>query len=148
MISFLAFWGQGMFRIDFLFRQRAVEVCPGIEGITFLRQTASTFGLESSTMAVYVIVGYDITDPEGFEGYVPGVVPLLQKHRAEILVADYESEPLEGEPRKVNVVLKFPSAEAARNWYNDPAYGPVKQVRLDTTQGGYIVLAKEFEPSA
>jgi uncharacterized protein (DUF1330 family) len=30
-------------------------------------------------MAVYLIVGYDITDPKGYEGYVPGVVPLLQK---------------------------------------------------------------------
>jgi uncharacterized protein (DUF1330 family) len=97
-------------------------------------------------MAVYVIVGYDITDPKGYEGYVPGVVPLLQKHGAEILAADYESKPLEGEPRKVNVVLKFHSEEAARNWYNDPAYGPVRQIRLDSTQGGYIVMAKEFKP--
>ena len=99
-------------------------------------------------MAVYVIAGYDIIDPKSFEDYPPGVVPLLQKHGAEILAADYESEPLEGRPRKVNVVLKFPSAEVARNWYNDPAYGPVKQIRLDTTQGGYIVMAKEFEAPA
>jgi uncharacterized protein (DUF1330 family) len=49
-------------------------------------------------MAVYVIAGYDITDPKGYEAYVPGVVPLLQKHGAEILAADYESETLEGEP--------------------------------------------------
>jgi uncharacterized protein (DUF1330 family) len=66
---------------------------------------------------------------------VHAVVPLLRKHGAEILVADYESQQLEGEPRKVNVVLKFPSAEAARNWYNDPAYGPVKQISLDSTGG-------------
>ena len=99
-------------------------------------------------MAVYVIVGYDITDPKGYENYVPGVVPLLQKHGAEVLVADYDSKPLEGQPRKVSVVLKFPSEEAARNWYNDPAYGPVKQIRLDSTQGGHAVIAKEFKPPA
>jgi uncharacterized protein (DUF1330 family) len=86
-------------------------------------------------MAVYVIAGYGITDPKGYEGYVHAVVPLLRKHGAEILVADYESQQLEGEPRKVNVVLKSPSAEAARNWYNDPVYGPVKQKRLDSTGG-------------
>ena len=99
-------------------------------------------------MAVYVIVGYDITDPKGYENYVPGVVPLLQKHGAEVLVADYDSKPLEGQPRKVNVVLKFPSEAAALNWYNDPAYGPVKQIRLDSTQGGHAVIAREFEPPA
>lgn len=97
-------------------------------------------------MAVYVIVGYDIADPKGYEGYVPGVVPLLQKHGAEILAADYESQTLEGEPRKVNVVLKFPSEEAARNWYSDPAYGPVRQIRLGSTSGGFAVITKEFTP--
>ncbi|TAM78692.1 MAG: DUF1330 domain-containing protein [Acidobacteria bacterium] len=99
-------------------------------------------------MAVYVIAGYDITDPKRFEDYGPGVVPLLQKHGAEILVADYESEPLEGKARKVHVVLRFPSEEAARNWYNDPSYGPVKQIRLDSTEGGYIVIARELKPPA
>ena len=85
-----------------------------------------------------------ITDPDGYEGYVPGVLPLLQKHNAEILVADYEAETLEGQGCGVNVVLKFDSEEAARNWYNDPDYGPVKQIRFNSTDNGTAVLAKEF----
>jgi uncharacterized protein (DUF1330 family) len=96
-------------------------------------------------MAAYVIAGYNITDPKGFEGYVPGVMPLLQKHGGEVVAADFESEALEGEAPKVNVVLKFPSEEAVRNWYNDPAYGPVKQIRLNSTEGGYVVIAREFK---
>ena len=96
-------------------------------------------------MSVYVIGTYDITDPKGYEGYVPGVVPLLLKHGAEILVADYQAEALEGRAPGVNVVLKFPSEEAARNWYNDPAYIPVKQIRLKSCQNGAIVMAKEFK---
>lgn len=100
-------------------------------------------------MSVYIIASYDITDPKGYEGYVPGVVPLLQKHGAEVLVADYEAEALEGHAHGVNVVLRFPSEEAARKWYNDPDYGPVKQIRLNSTQNGSAVLAKEFmAPSA
>ena len=47
-------------------------------------------------MPVYFIVSYDIEDPEAYERYVPGVVPLLQKHGAEILVADYEATTVEG----------------------------------------------------
>jgi uncharacterized protein (DUF1330 family) len=96
-------------------------------------------------MSVYVIAEYDIADPKGYEGYVPGVVPLLQKHGAEILVADYEAAALEGRPGGVTVVLKFGSEKAARDWYNDPDYGPVKQIRLGTTKNGTIVLAKEFK---
>ena len=96
-------------------------------------------------MSVYLIASYDIVDPKGYESYVPGVLPLLQKHGAEILVADYAAEALEGRAQGVNVVLKFESEEAARNWYNDPAYGPVKQIRLNSTKDGSIVMAKEFK---
>ena len=95
-------------------------------------------------MAAYIIATYDITDAEGYQAYPPGVVPLLQKHGAQILVADYAAEGLEGTAPGVTVVLKFASEEAARNWYNDPEYGPVKQIRLDSSQNGVVVLAKEF----
>ena len=95
-------------------------------------------------MPAYVIVSYDIADAKAYESYVPGVMPLLQKHGAEILVADFQAEALEGRARGVNVVLRFESEEAARNWYNDPDYQPVKKVRLDSTSGGMAVLAKGF----
>ena len=38
-------------------------------------------------MTAYIIASYDIVDPKGYEGYVPGVVPLLKKHGAEIIAA-------------------------------------------------------------
>ncbi len=97
-------------------------------------------------MSVYVIASYDIEDPEGYEGYVPGVIPLLQKHGAEVLVADYEAKTIEGQGRGVNVVLKFESEATAMNWYNDPDYGPVKKIRLDSTTNGTAILAKQFVP--
>lgn len=42
-------------------------------------------------MPVYVIASYDITDPDGHESYLSSVVPLLEKHGAEVLVADHEA---------------------------------------------------------
>ena len=97
-------------------------------------------------MSVYFILSYDIEDPQAYAGYVPGVVPLLQKHNAEILVADYEAKSIEGEARGVNVVLRFESEEAAMNMYNDPAYEPIKKIRLDSTKNGSTLLAKQFVP--
>lgn len=96
-------------------------------------------------MAAYIIVTYDIDDAEAYAAYVPGVLPTLAKHGVEILVAGYDVKRLEGEPRQVNVVLKFESEEAAMNWYNDPEYAPFKKIRLDSTKNGMAVLAKQFE---
>lgn len=102
------------------------------------------FSRREIQVAAYIIASYDIVDPKGYEGYVPGVVPILQKHGAEILVAEYEARPLEGEKRSVYVVLRFESEEAALGWYNDPAYQPVKKIRLDSCDNNNVVLAKQF----
>jgi uncharacterized protein (DUF1330 family) len=95
-------------------------------------------------VSAYIIAIYDIADAEAYEGYVPGVRPLLQKHGAEVLVADYATQALEGEKRSVCVVLKFASEQAALAWYNDPAYAPVKKIRVESSRDTNIVLAKEF----
>ncbi len=97
-------------------------------------------------MTAYIIASYDIVDTKAYEGYVPGVVPLLQKHGAEILVAEYDAQVIEGDKRNVYVVLKFKSEEAALGWYNDPAYEPVKKIRLASCDNGNAVLAKQFVP--
>jgi uncharacterized protein (DUF1330 family) len=97
-------------------------------------------------VSAYILVSYDIVDPNGYHGYVPGVVPLLQKHGAEILVAEYDARPLEGDKRGVYVVLRFESEEAALAWYNDPAYEPVKKIRLGSCANGTLVLADQFVP--
>ena len=97
-------------------------------------------------MPAYIIVSYDIVDSEGYESYVPGVLPLLKKHGAEILVADYDAQCLEGEKRSVYVVLRFDSEEAARAWYNDSAYEPVRKIRLGSCNNNNLVIAKQFVP--
>ena len=116
---------------------------PTLRGPIFFEMNLNS---KERTMPVYFIVGYDIEDPELFEGYVPGVMPLLQKHGVEVLVADFEATTIEGKGRGVNVVLKFESEAAAMKWYNDPDYEPVKKIRLDSTTNGTAVLAKQFVP--
>lgn len=95
-------------------------------------------------MAAYVLVSYDIVDPKGFEPYVPAVLPILQKLGVQIVVGDFEGQALEGEAAGVNVVLRFASREAALEWYNDPEYAPVKQIRLDSTANNRMTLVNEF----
>jgi len=96
-------------------------------------------------MPAYVLAIYDIVNQREYEPYVPAVIPLLQKHGAEVLVADYAPRVLEGDSRGV-VVVRFASEEAALNWYDDPAYAPVRKIRLESTANGFACLAKQFVP--
>lgn len=95
-------------------------------------------------MSVYILVSYDIDDPDGYQEYVSAVTPLLEKHGGEVLVADFNARSLEGAARDVHILLTFPSEEAAMAWYEDPDYEPVKQIRLDACRDQRLVLAREF----
>ncbi len=95
-------------------------------------------------MAGYVIVNYRITNPEGFNAYTASVVPTILAHDGEILVAGPGSEAVEGSPEPVSVIVKFPSREAARDWYDSPEYQAIIHHRLDNTEGT-MVFADEFK---
>lgn len=93
-------------------------------------------------VAAYIIGFYDIVNWDAFRDYFPGVIPLLQKHGAEVLVADYETQALEGHNPSTCVVLKFQSEEEALAWYNDPEYAPIRKIRIDASRNTTLVLAK------
>jgi uncharacterized protein (DUF1330 family) len=95
-------------------------------------------------MASYLVANFKLTNPAGYKSYVAAVLPTLKAHGAEILVADYESEALEGEPGSVTIVIKFGSSETLTAWYESPAYQKIIHLRTDNTEG-VVVAAKEFD---
>ena len=98
-------------------------------------------------MTVYYINSYDITDWEEFSKYPPLVRPLLKKYNAEVIASDTNGVTLEGTPRKMNAIIKFPSKEAALNCYNDPEYESIKKIRHQSTANCTMVLVEEWEPN-
>jgi uncharacterized protein (DUF1330 family) len=100
-------------------------------------------------MAVYYINSYDIVNAELYQEYGPKVYPILMRYGAEILASDTAPIVVEGQARKMNAIVKFPSEEAALNCYNDAEYQAVKAIRMNSTTNCTMVLVKEFniEPS-
>ena len=95
-------------------------------------------------MAVYYINSYDIEDAEEFKNYPPKVRPLLEKYGAEVLASDTNALPVEGYSRSMNAIIKFPSLEAALQYYNDPEYAAIKEIRQRSTRNCSMVLVKEY----
>jgi len=97
-------------------------------------------------MSAYFILTQTITDPQRYsEEYIPGVMPILAKYKADVLAADFEAKPLQGSPAKGVVVLRFPSEQAIRDLLDDPGYQPLKRLRLSITVDANAVMAPEFE---
>ena len=91
--------------------------------------------LERRAMSAYLVYSYTITNPEEYGAYPAAAMPTMAGHDAEILVADYASEGLEGSPGAVTVVLRFNDKDAARAWFDSADYQAIKHLRTDNSDG-------------
>jgi uncharacterized protein (DUF1330 family) len=95
-------------------------------------------------MSVYYIGAYDIIDLESFKRYPPLVAALLPKYGGEVLASDANGLAIEGQPRKMNAIVKFPSKEAVLGFYNDPGYQEAKRIRQQSATNITMVIVEEF----
>lgn len=100
-------------------------------------------------MSAYYILTQTVTDPQRYgQEYIAKVMPLLMKHKGELVVAELVAKPLQGDPAQSVVVLRFPSEQAIQDWLNDPEYRPIYEVRLSLTQNAHAVMAPAFKMPA
>jgi uncharacterized protein (DUF1330 family) len=86
-------------------------------------------------VSAYLIFNYTIVNPEAYQAYPAAAMPSLAAHQAEVLVADYQSDPTEGDPGRVTIVLRFESKDAARAWYESAEYQAAIPLRANSTEG-------------
>jgi uncharacterized protein (DUF1330 family) len=101
---------------------------------------AQDVGPEVSSSPAYVVANYRITDAESYAEYGPLARPTLVAHGAEILAVDSESEVIEGVADHHTVVVRFPSKDAARAWYNSPEYQEIIHLRTDNSEGFGVLI--------
>jgi uncharacterized protein (DUF1330 family) len=80
--------------------------------------------------SAYILANVDVTDPQQYEQYKKLSTIAMQAHGAEVCVRGGKVEVLEGdwEPKRL-VLLKFPSADKARAFYDSPEYAAAKAAR-------------------
>jgi uncharacterized protein (DUF1330 family) len=86
-------------------------------------------------MSAYMVFNYTVTNPEGYQGYPAAVGATFAPYGAEVLFVDVRSEPVEGTPGHITVVVRFESKEAARAWYESPEYQAALPIRTANTEG-------------
>jgi uncharacterized protein (DUF1330 family) len=81
-------------------------------------------------MPAYVIVETDISDPEQYKRYQEASPGAVEAGGGRFVVRGGELAVLEGDwqPKRL-VVLEFEDLEAAKRFYESPAYEEVKQLR-------------------
>ncbi len=124
-------------------RKTTITGFVGVLSLACLIGCGQDSGVGGATTTAYVVANFRITDAQSYAAYPPLAGATLMTYGAEILVADRESETLEGQPEHVTVVIQFPSKDVARAWYNSAEYQEILHLRTDNSEG-FLALADEF----
>jgi uncharacterized protein (DUF1330 family) len=92
-------------------------------------------------VAAFVIVDSTIINLDGMQEYIEKVGATLQAHGGQPVAAGTNIEVIEGDwsPSRV-VIVRFPSMEAAKAWYNSPAYQEILPLRTANTDDKVILV--------
>ena len=91
----------------------------------------------------YVIVEMHITDMERYKRYLEAAPATVKAAGGEYVIRGGRQESLEGDwqPHRV-AMLRFPSYEAAKAWYDGENYRRVRELRAGTTDYFNMVLVE------
>ena len=93
-------------------------------------------------MSAYMLAQIQIDDPEEFQHYLAGFMPVFEKYGGELLATSKnQTIVIEGSwsyPR--TVIMKFPSVEAAQSWYDDPDYKAIAAHRHRSAQANLVLV--------
>lgn len=88
----------------------------------------------------YWIVRVDISDPEKYKEYVAANAKPLAQYGARFVVRGGRFEKLEGNSRTRNVVIEFPSYEAAIECWKSADYQRALKLRQPVSTADLIVI--------
>jgi uncharacterized protein (DUF1330 family) len=86
------------------------------------------------------IANVEVTDPESYMKYAGMATGVIQKHGGTFLVRAGKCVQLEGRARVRNVVVRFPSLEAAEACYNSPEYQEALQYARNSAHRDLVVV--------
>lgn len=88
----------------------------------------------------YWIARVDVSDPEQYKAYVAANAQPLSKYGARFIVRGGPFEAVEGASRSRNVVIEFPTYQAAVDCWNSPEYQAAVKLRRPVSTGEVVII--------
>ena len=88
----------------------------------------------------YWVARVDISDEEAYKKYVAANAEAFREYGARFIVRAGQFETVEGTSRSRNVVIEFPSYDAALACYHSPAYKTALAFRRDASEADLVII--------
>lgn len=101
-----------------------------------------------SDTPVYMVVNLSITQVDSYRTYEKGFFGMLKKYGGEFITYDDKPVTLEGyTPREGRMIIfKFPSEQAAKDWYADEDYQALSEHRRAGTKLDFLTMVRGLPP--
>ena len=93
----------------------------------------------------YWIARVDVADPEKYKAYVAANARPFKMYGARFLVRAGRFENPEGSSRSRNVVIEFPSYQAALDCWKSREYAEAMALRLPPVSSGDVVIIEGYD---
>ena len=99
-------------------------------------------------IAVYMVVNLAITAPDTYRIYEKGFFGFLKQYGGEFITYDDNPLTLEGEAPRAGrmIIFRFPSEQAALDWYADEDYQALSENRRAGTRLEFLTLVHGLPP--
>jgi uncharacterized protein (DUF1330 family) len=96
-------------------------------------------------MKYYTVAELSVTERGWAREYVANVTPMVERYRGRYLARTTALEKLEGErePAQVVLIIEWPDAQAAAEFYESEEYRPFRERRLAGSTGEFMLVAGE-----
>jgi len=88
----------------------------------------------------YWIAHVTVSNPYQYKFYAEAAPAAFKKYGATILARGGKAQQMEGQGRPRNVVIEFPSLQAAVDCYNSPEYQAAKAKRKDAGEAEIVLV--------
>lgn len=89
----------------------------------------------------YVVAQIKVNDPDTYRNYITLVLPTIEVYGGEFLARGGRAVSYEGDPPgDRNVIIRFPSFDAAHNWYHSAEYAAAKKIRMSASTSVQTII--------
>ncbi len=92
-------------------------------------------------MSAYFVLQIEWTSDDAKRSYIAGLSDMIERNGGQFIIASSDLQKVEGKWRPgLLVVIKFPTMQSLRAWYDSDEYRPVRELRLQNSRSDAVLV--------
>jgi uncharacterized protein (DUF1330 family) len=92
-------------------------------------------------MPTYIVGDIRVSDPASYQAHLPRALATIARFGGRVVAGGGKIDLLEGDPMPERIfIIEFPTADAARRWYQSDDYQEALKARLSGSNGRVFLI--------